>query len=243
MPLQHFPGEGTEPCQGTTNAGKPCGNREIEGLEFCLHHVPDEYLDEAEAVTGMRRCRHRFGQTDACRYTAVTATEPPQCKDHGAVVGSVTSMHASRRVVEGRIVEHEAEMMAEYWEAIIDAPPVINPLEELQKIAGQIVAWKDECLKALRYLKTSNWRYEKSRLGEQTRAEILIAERALDRAERCLVNMVKLGISKQLVALETQKVDLVERALIAALQASGLDIEGQDRARKVLRRELKAVPA
>lgn len=238
--MAHYPGEGTIPCSGTRRDGAACGNMEIEGLEFCLHHVPDDMLEEAEEITGMRRCRHRFAETDACRYTAVTATEPPMCKVHGANLGSHQSKLAAGRVVEGRVAERVGAIMAEHGEELLNPVPVENPLTELQQLAGEIVTFKNIARKALAYLATSNWRYEKSRMGEQTRAEILVYERALDRCERILVNLAKLHIEDQLTRIRLAQVLRIERALNAALQASGADVEGQDAARQVLRRELTA---
>lgn len=239
--MGHHPGEGVFPCKGTGKRGAPCSNMEIDGLEYCLHHVPDDLLEEAEQVTGFRRCRHGFGQPDACRFYAVAQSDPPACKDHGAQAGSVHSKRASAKVVELRIASAETEKMMDYWDAIISAPPVTDALGELRKVAGQIVAWKDECLKALRYLKTSNWRYETSRIGEQVRAEILIAERALDRSERSLLNLAKLDMSGMQLALDERMVSLIELAFTKAIQASDASLEGQDTAMQTLRRELKLV--
>lgn len=33
---QHYPGEGTAFCAGTTRSGAPCGNREIAGFGYCI---------------------------------------------------------------------------------------------------------------------------------------------------------------------------------------------------------------
>ena len=48
-------------CTQPTERGT-CRIHEIDGMGFCLQHVPDDMLDEAEAVTRTRRCRMRFGQ-------------------------------------------------------------------------------------------------------------------------------------------------------------------------------------
>lgn len=101
------PWEGSAWCAGVTRGGLPCGNREIEGLGWCLHHVPDELLDEAEEIRGARRCTHRSG----CRGYAKEGTVPPRCKTHGANLGSKQSMQAAARVVEGRIAARLAEIM------------------------------------------------------------------------------------------------------------------------------------
>jgi hypothetical protein len=81
---------------------------EIEGLDYCLHHVPDELLEEAEAIVGFRRCRSRFG----CRQYAVAGTDPPVCKNHGANRGSVLYKRAMMRRAEQRYALLYAKFLA-----------------------------------------------------------------------------------------------------------------------------------
>ena len=54
-------GEGTVRC-----ADGGCGDLEIEGLEYCLAHMPEDLLAEAEAITGVRRAR-KWGPPDMGR--------------------------------------------------------------------------------------------------------------------------------------------------------------------------------
>jgi hypothetical protein len=75
-----MPGWGTALCAGTTRARQPSCKLEVEGLEYCLHHMPDDLLELAEQIMGFRRCRTRFGQPAACRFYAVNGSSPPRCK-------------------------------------------------------------------------------------------------------------------------------------------------------------------
>jgi Potential DNA-binding domain len=242
--MEHFPGEGQVRCAGFTNRGTPCSNNEIEGLEYCLHHIPDDLLEEAEQVTGWRRCRTRFGEADACRFYAVTGTEPPACKNHGANPGSVTSREAGARVISLRITTAEAEQLVSNWERITSAPPVTQPLEVLQQIAGEALVFKDIIGQQLFALKAEQWRY-RGRAGEQVRAEIIVFERAVDRVATICTNLHKLDLAAQKlklnereVAVSERQIAIMERAFNVALQASGATLEGQEEARKVLKREL-----
>jgi hypothetical protein len=237
--MTHHPGEGTVRCLG--RGGVPCSNMEIEGLEYCLHHVPDEMLDEAEGITGFRRCRHDFGQPSACHQYAVAETNPLACIIHGAQAGSVHSKRASAKVVELRVARTETDKLVEHWDQVISAPPVTDALGELRRVAGQIVAWKDLMLSVVRTLDKSHWRYTKDKMGEQVRAEIILAGHALDRAERCLLNLAKLDMSGMQLALDERMVSLIELAFTKAIQASDASLEGQDTAMQTLRRELKLV--
>lgn len=103
-----MPGWGEALCQGLTRAGRPCFNREVADLGYCLHHCPDELLELAEAIMGFKRCRK-------CRMYAVAGTEPPRCKVHGANIGSVQWRWAKMRV-------REAELRAQYG-----LPPAPSP--------------------------------------------------------------------------------------------------------------------
>jgi len=100
--------EGPNPCIGTTRAGMQCRNQEIDGLEYCLQHMPDDLLEEAEWLRGAWRCRVR----DGCRQYAVTGTLPPMCMNHGANLGSVQRRQAAIRVIEQQVAERYAEILA-----------------------------------------------------------------------------------------------------------------------------------
>jgi len=228
MPLQHFPGEGTAKC-----AEPGCGNREIEGLEFCLHHVPGELLAEAEEITGFRRC-------SKCRFYAVAGTEPPLCKIHGANTGSHQRKLAAGRVVEGRITDRTAALVATHIDALASPPPIGNPLSELLELAAEAKAWKEAMRQVAAWLfSQQRIRSAHAKVGEQLRAEIVIYERAMDRLAHLLIQISKLGIEARLAQIEEAKAATVERALMAALEASGLDLTAQGTAREVLVRELR----
>jgi hypothetical protein len=233
--------EGDVPCLGVTNSGRPCGEKEIAGLEYCLHHIPDDLLDEAEEITGIRRCRHHFLEEDACRYFATQGTEPPMCKNHGANTGSYQSKIAAGRVVEGRAVDRLAEIMAENGDRLLTAPPVEDPLGELLNLAGEIREMKEILRRVVAYLFSQDRvRYAHNKIGEQLRSEILLYERALERYATILLNIAKLNIADRLATVEEKQILAIETALDKALNEAGLDLVGQDKARKALRRHLKA---
>lgn len=233
--------EGDVQCHGTGRRGLRCTTPEIAGMDYCLQHMPDEMLDEAEQLCNKRRCRHHFGAADACHWYAVEGTDPPACKNHGANEGSYQSKLAAANVVQLRVATAETEKLVTHWDQIIAAPPVTDAISELRKVAGQIVAWKDFCLQILAGLPADRWRYSAGKAGEQLRAELLLLERALDRAERCLVSLAKLDLDGRAMALDEKIVNLCERALLAGLQASDASVEGRDNALRAMRRELKAV--
>jgi len=232
-------GEGPLLCGSPARTGGPCGNHEVDGLGACVLHVPDDLLDEAEQVTGYRRCRTRFGQPDACRIRGVKGSNPPRCKDHGAHQGSFLSKQAASNVVEGRVADRITEIMSSHGDRLLEPSPVGNPLSELLALAGEMAEWKKIMQEIVAYLLSRDRvRYAHDRVGEQLRAEVLIYERAIERLASLLVKIAKLGIAQQLVKIEADQVRLIERALDVVLAKRGLGLVEQEEARQELAAEL-----
>ena len=241
------PWDGPLQCQGTSTSpshspGQRCTHREIDGLGFCFAHMPDDLLEEAEALTCYRRCRKLFGEPDACHQFAVKGTDPPMCKNHGANVGSNYSKGAAASVVDGRVVDRMTEIMTDHGDRLISPPPIGDPLSELLDLAAEIRAWKEIMREVTAYLlRKDRMRYSHNSYGEQVRAEVLLYERALDRLGSILIQIGKLGIESRLARIQEAQVARVDRALTAALTVSGLGLVEQQQAREVLARELLKV--
>jgi hypothetical protein len=69
---------------------------------------------------------------------------------------------------------------------------------------------------------------------------VTAAQRAWADLRQAAAGAIKLGLAERRARIEDDQVELVTRALGAALQATGLGLEGQERARAALRRTLKA---
>lgn len=122
--------------------------------------------------------------------------------------------------------------------ADLHAPPVDNPLTELARITGQVVAWKDALAEKVNELTSIRYSTEG---GEQLRAEVALFERALDRCERFLTAMARLNIDERLARIEQQQVDLITYAVTAVLEELGLPTEQQVEARRGIARHLRVV--
>lgn len=242
-----LPGSGPGQCLGITSttdtitgrpAGARCTKREVDGLEYCLWHMPADRLEEAEEITGVLRCHHGLPD-NPCHLLATKGTEPPACKNHGANRGSATSKHGAIRRTEAKVMDRMEAIMAEHGDKLLDPPPVGNPLAELLDLAAEMAAWKNIMRDITIYLvQRGTARTFNGKVGEQMRAEVLLFERAQERFAKILIDITKLGIEARLAQIEQQQVDVVDRALTAALAASGLSLIDQDKARGVLRREL-----
>lgn len=238
---ERHPGEGLVRCIGLTVDGTRCTNNEVEGLEFCLHHMPDELLEEAELITGFRRCRDLFGTPFACHGYAIAGSDPPVCKIHGGKDSTIAA-GAAKKAVEARITSVAGRLAAgDGAVRLLEPRPIGNPLEELLEVAAVMREWEALTRRVLTSMSQEHWRYASGKVGEQTRAEILLWERGIVQYANVLIQIVKLNIAKQLVGIKRETLDTLVRIMNEALQASGCDLEGQARARDHLRANLKVL--
>lgn len=163
------------------------------------------------------RCGARKRQSEGtCTQPAGWGTDhvgDGPCKLHG---GS-TKNHRNAAAI--RHVETEARR------ALADlgvSEPVVNPLLELQRLAGEIVAFKD----ALRAMveRLGSVRYD-GPIGEQIRGEIIVYERALDRCTRVLRDITALRIDERLVQIQSRVSEQQGHAVAEAVRAILADLE------------------
>lgn len=234
--------QGGRLCSGITAQGSRCGSNEIEGLEYCIQHVPDEYLDEAEDVTGQRRCRLRFGSPEACRAIAVDGSDPARCMNHGQQPGSLHRGYTTIRVTEISMAERLAQILADGGQRLLDPDPVTDPLSELMALAAEVKSLKELLREYVAHLfADGKIRYAHNKAGEQLRMEILLYERALERFAKILIDISKLKIEDRLAGVREKTAAMLEQALDAALEKSGVGLEGKQTAREEFRRHLKIV--
>lgn len=178
-----------------------------------------------------RYCGARKRQGDGhCRRPAGWGTDHPgegQCKLHGG------STHG--RTAAAHIRQAEREAAAEL--ARLDVAPVADPLTELAKLAGQVLAWRDSMADQVNHLTTLG--YENDKTGEQLRTDVALFERAMDRCISVLGTMARLKIDERLVNIEKARVDFVADALAATLTELELDPDARQRAIDGLVRRLR----
>jgi len=118
--------------------------------------------------------------------------------------------------------------------------PVGDPIEALQELAAEAVALKDHFaarLKALEQL-----RYQ-SGAGEQLRAEVGLYERALDRAQKFLADLARLGLDERRVRVTEAQAAVLLGVIVRGLAAAGLAEEQQLAARSAIGAELRLIEA
>jgi len=191
-----------------------------------LHRTPS-MTDAEPAIIRDGKCGGKKKQGDGtCTQPAGWGTPHAgtgRCKLHGG---------CSPASVTAGLNEQAARELA-----LLDVEPVTNALEELARLAGQAVRWKDNMAAKVNAL--TQLRYEGGQGTEQVRSEILLWERALDRCITTLTAIVRLNIEGRMAAVREATVRMLEQALDSALEASGADLAGKAKARETFRANLK----
>lgn len=150
------------------------------------------------------------------------------CKFHGGNAPQAKAAAVRRRVeAEARVVLAE-----------LGVAPVEDPLAQLLQLAGEVLAWQHATAVLVNQL--DSIRYQAGS-GEQLRAEIVLYERAMDRAVNVLAAIARLNIDERLVAVTEKQADAVVGALNAALEAAGVGGEQAEAARRAAARHLRLV--
>jgi hypothetical protein len=116
--------------------------------------------------------------------------------------------------------------------------PVTNALEELNRLAGEALHWKEGITAWIEQLKSVRYGTDG---GEAIRGEVILYERALDRCHEILVSIAKLNIDERLVAIEQGRKEMVLSALDAGFQAAGLTGEQATIARLAAAKRLRVI--
>jgi hypothetical protein len=124
--------------------------------------------------------------------------------------------------------------------ARLDVPAVGDPLRELQKIAGQVVAYKDVCAQVVNRLSADDVRFESTLSVEQLRSEVGMWERSLTMAVATLTSLAKLNIDERLARITEEQGRLVNQVIRNTLGELGVNC-GDEAVRKVIGRQLRLV--
>jgi hypothetical protein len=159
---------------------------------------------------GVARCTgwsNRQGRQ--CEKPAIAGAD--KCQVHGAGAPQVRAA-AAARVAEERAEAEATKIVAK----LADSRAVANPLEELAKLAGEILAFKDVLrgkVDALTELDPG---------AERNKALLAAYERALDRASGFLIAYGRLDIDSRLARIREQFADVIIAVIDEALRDTGL---------------------
>lgn len=136
-----------------------------------------------------------------------------------------------------RQVEAEARTVL----AELGVAPVEDPLAQLLKLAGEVLAWQRATAGLVNELESI--RYRGSNGAEQLRAEVALYERAMDRAVTVLASIARLNIDERLTVVSERQAEAVIGAVEAALAAAGVTGDLAVEGRRAAARHLRLVEA
>jgi hypothetical protein len=141
------------------------------------------------------------------------------------------------------LVEKRARM--ELSQVNYPAEAIENPLEELGKLAGEALRWKNILAAHVAELTTVRYSIANDDGGrsEQIRGEVQLYERSLADVGRLLVAIGRLNIDDRMVKIEERKADIVVRAIEAGLRAANVDQAHWERARLAAGAEIRRLTA
>jgi hypothetical protein len=134
---------------------------------------------------------------------------------------------------KGALSERAQRLLYQY-----DAEPVADPLTALQALAGRALTLESVIGGIVNDMRSI--RYETETGGEQLRSEVAVLERAMDRAGRLLVDIVKLGIEERLAKVTERQLDLLSEALSTVLPGMGMGPDQVRETRQRVARHLRA---
>ena len=143
-----------------------------------------------------------------------------QCQQHPMAGQEVCASHGGRapQAKAAAAVRTTEEQIRKTLGALTIVP-VVNPLAELQDLAGEAKAWKQVCHDHMAALTAMRYGTEG---GEAIRGEIVLFERALDRCLSVLATIAKLNIDERLVRIAEGQRDMVLAAIEAGLAKAGV---------------------
>ncbi|MPY34097.1 hypothetical protein FNH09_23465 [Streptomyces adustus] len=155
-------------------------------------------------------------------------TAATRCRMHGGASPQAKTA-AARRQVEGQARALLAEL---------GTPPVEDPLAALLRLGGEVLAWQKATAALVNQL--DSIRYQGGS-GEQLRAEVVLYERAMDRAANVLSAIARLNIDERLTAVSERQAEAVIGAVEAALAAVGITGEQAIEGRRAAARHLRVL--
>jgi hypothetical protein len=139
------------------------------------------------------------------------------CSMHGGKAPQVIAA-ARSRVAEADAVR---QLRAEGYE------PTVNPVEELLSLGAEVTALKDVLRARVADLSDVEWVTSSKLAVEDVRAVVSAYERALDRCERTLTNMLRLDLEQRRIHLAERDAEMIWRAIGAGLAAIGASDHAQ----------------
>ncbi len=114
-----------------------------------------------------------------------------------------------------------------------------NALVQMSELVQRITDWERASFERLHRIPEQDWRYQDRGRAEQVRSEVLVYERALDRATNALARVSKMAIDKKLTALGKAQTELMIKMLLTVIGRLSLTAAVQDQAKRFLLEEFQ----
>ena len=105
--------------------------------------------------------------------------------------------------------------------------PIDNPLQQLQLLGAEVLRYKDFLAEKAEELRSIT--YEDLSGHEDIRATLSAYERSLDRVQRVMSDMVRLGLDERLVRLSEAEAALLIEIVVAVLDSRELALSKEAR--------------
>lgn len=183
------------------------------------------------SVRDPRKCKGKSSRTgNPCgRYPSKGSAV---CTSHGAAAPQVKSA-AARRAAENEI------RAALRDRKLADAAPVTDPFTELERLAGEVVLWKDKLGALVDELSEERYTVD-SVFGETISAKIKLFRAAIQDCAAVLSVMAKLNIDERRLKVDEMTSQIVLRALDEGLKAAGVGGPAALQAKVVAAKVMKA---
>lgn len=146
---------------------------------------------------------------DPCQLPPILGQK--RCRKHGGI----------NATTEQRRAEVQTERRIHRAVGKLNITPVDDPLSELKKLAGEVIAWKEKIAELVADLSAIRYSTENA---EQIRGEVAVFERAMDRCTHVLGTIAKLNIDERLAAITETQAKALTAGLFAAFEEAGLGI-------------------
>ena len=114
-----------------------------------------------------------------------------------------------------------------------------SALEKMDKTLTELLEFSQRTKDMLYAIDPGDWRYQHRTAGEQTRMEVTLYERALDRSARVLKDVSKMALEEKITSLGRAQVELMIRILMGTVIEMQLDADKITLARSILLRRFR----
>lgn len=113
-------------------------------------------------------------------------------------------------------------------------------LERMMEALDRVLDWEEDAKRRLDEVPDDQRRFTDRKGSEQTRSEVVIYERAIDRTAKVLESASKMALKEKMVSLGKAQTELMVRIMMSVITEMRLDDVLAERARRVLLEKFKS---